>query len=292
MAVDIRESYRDESSSAEGDLKTGSRFYARYFTAVTTAGEKPSDVRAHIDMPQIGDAKPGDISLRVRRVLVRAVSPYFFACEAQYESPGPHEEDDPFDLRPDIQTSHAKIEEPIDEDIHGNPIATACGEPYENVTEPKDLTVISIARNMPAFNYLLADEYTGAVNADPFLGYAPGRCKIEEIASSNVYDGDYEYWRVTVVIYVKQQGKATSSLRTWWKRLRHEGHYELVPDILQNRHPPIGMSIIRAIDDRGEPMASKVSLRPDGQRETDPTKAYFKEYETVYTKPFSALGIL
>ncbi len=292
MAINIYEKFSGESSGAQGDLKTGTREYSRYFTAVVTAGEKPGDIRAHEDLPQIGDAKPGDLTLRVRRVLVRAISPIMSEVEVQYESPGPNQDDSPIDLRPDIQTGHAKIEEPIDEDIHGKPIATACGEPYANITKPIPISVFTITRNMPSFNYMLADEYVDAVNADPFLGFPPGRCKIEDITSVNVYDGDFEYWRVTAEIHARKRGKMSSDLRAWWLRVRHEGFYELVVDILQNRHKPIGYSVVRALDDRGEPMAAPVSLNDDGQRETDLSKGHFKEYEIHQSKPYNVLGLL
>lgn len=125
-------------------------------------------------------------------------------------------------------------EEPIEDDIDGQPIATANGEPFEGITRPISDLGVRLQKNFgtfdPASFYLFID----CVNSDTFLGFPPGTLRIANISADEQFytddDGnEVPYWSVSVEIHARKPYRVEPA-EAWYKRIRHEGYQVRYPD--------------------------------------------------------------
>jgi hypothetical protein len=167
---------------------------------------------------------------------------------------------------------------------------TKAGERYENVTEEYPDRVIQIKRNFKLFSTAGTDPFLVSYNSDPFLGYTIGQVRCKTIDATTVYIGDSTnfYYSVTARFECRTLTRASDPSKTWFKRIRHEGFYCLVPD------PFNGGALIKAhARVRGKPVSRPVLLDSDGQMLPDTTTtATWQEYQTRLFLPYAALNLL
>lgn len=281
-------------STKDGDLvqegKKITRTYRKAFQVTHDIGEPRDLIERAAGVPRVGDAHERSPFVRVKRVSSLARSPILSLVFADYvgETDRDEENKSPIDFKPDIQWSDVSSTEAIDEDIDGNPIVTATGEPIDGLTMEINDPLVTIKKNFLTFNSYLMYEYRRSVSSDAFLGYPAGVARMVNYSAQMQYYEDTDaYWSVTAQIQFRVTIRTTPE-RAWWKRIRHEGFYCFVDDPFN----PGTLIKVRARDANNEPTMRPVLLKEDGTQETDPTKAFWLEKQVYKPLPYNALGLL
>jgi hypothetical protein len=228
MAIDVRETWESQQSSMQADETGlgGDTKIARVFTWVSTSPINSTvEVLFATDTPKINDPHPLNIFARARNVTVSQEGPSYGKINVEYDlgalTTGPGD-GDPTLQEPELRWSSVQTEEPIDEDINGNPIETPNGEAIFGLTETVYDLQLSISRNVlsfsPEFTYLFQNK----VNSEPFLGFPPGVVLCSNVSATRVFDGSFNYFRLSVEFLFRAPLR-TIPLRAWWKRVLMEG---------------------------------------------------------------------
>jgi hypothetical protein len=281
-------------STRDGDLqqdgKKINRTYRKAFQVVHDPNEPKDLIERAPDIPRIGDSHERSPFVRVKSVSSTSRSPIMSIVMVDYfgEVDRDQEDKSPVTFKPDIQWSDVTSTEAIDEDINGEPIVTATGEPIDGLTEEINDPLVTIKKNFLTFDSYIMYQYRRSYSSDAFLGYPPGVASIKSYSAVMQYYEDSDaYWEVTAQIQFRVTIKTTPD-RAWWKRIRHEGYYCFVDDPFN----PGTLIKVRARDANGEPTTRPVLLKEDGTQETDPTKAFWLEKQTKLALPYNALGLL
>lgn len=213
--------------------------------------------------------------------------PLHFEVTADYASPpfkeGQNGATGPLAQPTQISFSTITSEEPIDEDINGNPITTACGEPIAGITRPISDLGIRLQKNFATFDPASFYTFIDCVNSDTFIGFPPGVLRIANISADEQFFTDdngnsIPYWSVSVEIHARKPYRTTAQ-KSWWKRYRHEGYYI-----------KSGTKIVRAVDDNKEPVSQPVQLATNGTKLSDQTQAVWIERQVFSTVNFASMG--
>ena len=185
----------------------------------------------------------------------------------------------PLDIPAIVDWGDVEVEEEIDEDVDGNPIQTACGEPVTGITAVFCDQIATVKKNMLVYNSSFASAYRRAVNSDAFLFWPPGTCKLMNLSAKDV---KREYYEVTGVFQFRIPYR-TTALKAWYARWRHEGYYA--------KYNMYGsFKIARAKDGLKEDVSKPVLLDADGYLLASGTPPVWKETKRYTPLPFSALG--
>jgi hypothetical protein len=175
-------------------------------------------------------------------------------------------------------------DEPIDEDIHGNPIVTANNEPIDGLTERVPDLTLNLQRNFLTVNTYSLLEYLRSVNSDEFFGWPAGTVRLIEYSANRVFGASQDggFWRTSATFQLRRPYNTTPQ-KAWWKRVRHEGF--MVRAVADG-------DIFHGEDDGDPPrlLSRPVLLKPSGLRERNPENAHFLEFETVFPLPYNTLG--
>ena len=275
-----------ETTLGEGQFSTRRR---RAWQVLHTSNTDDTEIERAPGVT-LGDTYKALTHVKAKRRWMQKLSPISSAVFVEYEGIIGERETSPFDSRPKIDFLDSTSTEQIDEDANGNPIMTVAGERFENVTEEFVDRMIVIQRNFLTFNTATIDPYLRSVNQDLFLGYLPGQARMKSINASTVYVGDSNdvYYSVTARVHCRVITRASTPAKTWYKRLRHEGYYCLVPN------PFDGGALIKGqCRVKGKPVTRPVLLAADGQMlPDDTTTAVWLEFPTLQSLPYAALGLL
>ena len=227
--VDVKESWKDSPANwSSPDGREGEFVTTRKFTVtVDNAGtaDRSTDVLVHPEIPQSGDSHPHNPYLKCRQVTATPAGPAFYEVLANYKATTPDPDESPLDQPATIKWSTVTEQGDIDEDISGNPIQTANGEPFKGIKKPFSDLKATITKNFAGFDSTVFYAYRDTTNAALFLGFPIGSAKIMNISADQVYDEDLPYFSITVEIQFRKPIQ-TSDLKAWYKRIRHEGLYE------------------------------------------------------------------
>lgn len=269
------------SSSITADLKTRTLEYGYAYQVVHSNDATEEEILADSRIPALGARKinAGFIVVRSRRV--RKASPVLSYVEVTAQGEiGPNGEH-PANELPKIKFTDEETDEEIDTDINGKPIMTVVGEPIYGVREKFQDLVISVERNYRTLDTYWIARYRRATNSDTFFGWPPGTCILAGWGAS--LEGDTiqgGYYKVQAKLKFRRPVHTTAE-KTWWKRVRHEGLYELL-----DGEPT------RAVDHEGNFVTRPVLLKADGTREYDLNAAHWLTFQTREALPFSTLGLL
>lgn len=284
MAVDLVTQMwsRKKGGVASQDGRTFTFTQSDGFQVTTTTDGTLSEIVSHPDIPKVGQALSGAPFITVKSVTPTQVSPIYWVIDVQStgEAGGSDPSSSPIDNTPTIKVSTVESEAEIDEDADGNPIVTTNNEPITGVKKKIYDLGFTITRNFLAVNDELANQYLDSVNSDTFLGFAAGRVKMTGYTYDIVFSDSLTYYKVTGNFLARTPYNTTAE-KAWYSRSRHEGFYEKV-----------GTSVIRAVDDDGQPVTKPVLLAEDGTRITDPANTFWKEIKRYQTLPYNALGFL
>lgn len=291
MAVhSVTEMWSTKDGSLAQDGKKITRTYRKAFQVVHDIGEPRDLIERASTIPRIGDPHERSIFVRAKNVNSQPRGQIMSIVFVDYlgEVDRDEENKSPVDFKPDIQWGDASSIEPIDEDINGDPIVTATGEPIDGITMDVNDPVATIKRNFLTFNQYAMYEYRRSTSSDSFLGFPAGVARIVNYnAQMQYYEDTDAYWAVTAQIQFRVTIRTTPE-RAWWKRIRHEGYYCFIDDPFN----PGTKIKVRARDENGEPTTRPVLLKADGTQETDPTKAHWLEKQVFKSLPYNALGLL
>lgn len=281
--LDVKETFQEGGGWQSPDGVKGSTSWTRKFTVTVTneygvvyAPTVLSDDR----IPKNGSIHPSAPWFRCRSATAKRVSPIMFEVDVNYKSKTKDPEENPLLAPPDISFGTLSSTEEIDEDVDGNPLNTAAGEPITGVKIPVGDLSATVNKNLATFDPASIYVYSNTVNSAQFMGFAAGVVRVHNISAKIVYADDLTYWNVTVQFHFRYPVKTTAE-RAWWKRLRHEGTVALNAD----GEPE------RITDANGEIKGGKTMLREDGTIETDPDIAHWVEFQVFRTTDLNGMGL-
>ena len=233
-------------------------------------------------IPRINQQWPTDFYFRAKLAVPKRVSPIQFVVTVTYRSieitPG---DPNPFNRPAVVRWATVKETGEIDEDIHGNPLVTANGEPIRGITRPFSNLAAVIERNIPNFNPQAFDGFIDRVDNSGILGSTPGTAVLDSVNADPVENDDFRYYKLVSTVLFRRPIRTTAA-RAWWYRTMHKG--------FEVREEP-GGEPSHAITN-GDLVSSPVRLKPDGTRETDDNVAHFLEFEILESVNLSASGII
>jgi hypothetical protein len=244
-------------------------------------------------VPQVGDTFGNSFLVCKRQGFANQISPIYTIVTVDFDgqigSDGngkPDPEQTPINNPPVIDWSDETSNEPIDQDVDGNPITTVNGEPIEGVTMDVADPVLVVTKNFASYNPHLIHAYRQAVNSDTFAGFPPGTARLIASSAKFVSTGQNQYWSVTGRFKFRYPYNTTPE-KAWYARVRHEG-FRVRTDLLDES------KISHALDTSDPPqkVVTPVLLTASGFQETEPTAAHWLEFKRYNELPFNALGFL
>jgi hypothetical protein len=261
----------------------------RYNVFVDNPDDNEMLVRQNPLLPQEFQIHPDVLNMYCNGVDVSRKGPLHFEVTATYASQELYEGEEnrePPDQPSQISFFTITSEEPIDEDIHGDPIATVNGEPVNGITRPISDLGIRVSKNFRVFNPASFYQFIDCVNSDTFLGFPAGTLRVANISADRQYyttsqNQQVFFWAVQVEIHARKPYRTTPA-KAWWKRYRHEGYY--VKDQSTG-------DLVRAVDGNNEPTAQPVQLLFDGSKAPDQTVGLWLESQIFSTVAFASMGL-
>jgi len=290
--LDVTEDFRGLGAGKEiNELgrvvgNTSRRFSVLFDDTQSEVLLRPLMARDASAIPDPGEPHPYDVWLYAKShtATVDEQSPLLYWVDVQYE-----QIEDPFSQPPEIEWDFDETNEPIDEDIDGNPLANYAKQPYDPpITEAFHDMVLRYRRNKSIFLADIADEYIGQVNSDYFLpgwpgvpaaGFPPGTVKCRVFTGVPAYAAGVNYWVVSYEFKIRHDG--------WRRRIKQEGLMVSVYDEGELT------GVENAKDANGENVAEPIPLNEDGTARsatTDPPVLWVN-HETKRKLPFAALNI-
>jgi len=231
-------------------------------------------------LPLVNSAYPGMTHVRCRKLSVSRLAPTLAMVVASYSG----ESNEPDANEVDVEWYGQITDEAIDQDINGKPIVTVNAEPIDGLTERIPDMVAVITRKFLTINTVVAQQYLKSRNSDVFLGRAAGTGRLMDWRARATWtNGVPSFWTVTAAVQFREPYN-TIPARAWWKRVRHEGL--LVRDTAGGLPRP-------AWDEATKTIATRpVLLKANGTQETVSENAYWLEFETTLSLPYSVLGLV
>lgn len=214
-----------------------------------------------------------------------------FIVTAEYASAPYSQSDNNHPLNQPTLISYGSVtsEEAIDEDWNGLPIATKVGERFQNVTRQFTDQTIQLKKNVIDYDPSAFDMFRDAVNSDSYLTFPPGRLKVMTITADEQYYEGVPYWTVTANLQDRKPYRLTN-YKAWWKRIRHEGFYQAVPNRAADGAPARCLDYFKQPATTPQPLDAngvQIALRPDNTPASDVVWLEFQLYPYV---PFAAMG--
>jgi len=284
------------TDAGESDGQDSTHANSRFFHVLVIGdptGVTAATVRALAPLPGIGMPHPQRPQLFCRRVNVDKVSPVLYEAEAEYFAPTGGEQESPT-LKPAVlRWSHAITDEEIDQTAQGLPIITVTGESFDPPIRRQfgDL-VLTIERNVAAFDPLLATEYLFTTNSDAFMGFPPGCVLCTQFQADLVTENEnFQYWSRTIAFQFRRGAPNTIDAKAWYRRVRAEGYYIRIPTRNGSADPAnADRKLFRAFDSEGQPTVKPVLHSiATGELIASNDAAQWYEFPVYPSKPFSLL---
>jgi hypothetical protein len=255
---------------------------SRVFQITCSPDATEQEIGLAPDLPRPGDLFPGTDYLYAASFSAQRVSPTMWEVTVGYKGDAPPNvsvSSNPLDTPTVIDWGGVTIEAEIDEDVDGNPILTAAGEPVDGLRAIFCDQVVTLKKNMATYNSFTASLYRRSVNSDAFLGWPAGTAKLMDLTAKDV-GGKYYEVMATVQFRVPYR---TTPAKAWYARWRHEGIYRKVD------FASVTMTV-QATDDLGEPKSAKTLLDANGYKLADGATPIWKETKLYTPLPYSLLG--
>jgi hypothetical protein len=236
-------------------------------------------------IPKLGSWYPGtsipctSISKPERLSPIYSIVITTFSAERSRQQPDPFQSS-PLNAPAEIQWGDSQSNEPIDQDVDGNPIVNANGEAIDGITMDLPDPVLSVTKNFATYNPHLIYQYRRSVNSDTFYSFPPGTARLVSQSATRVID-ETPYWKVNARIQFRYPINTTAE-KAWYARVRHEGF-----KVKQ------GSDIVHAVDDSTPPqrVVKPVLLKLNGEEEKDKDAAVWLEFKRYNALPYNALGL-
>jgi len=290
--VNIKEKASGDTAGTSGE---GQHSATRAWTVLCDDHENDTSITAKQaeGIPRYQDSHPNDPFLRVQTIRSkRSGSSLLFEVTVTYGQLDPGEgggdNSNPLDSGPVRRWSFASRSEPVDVTDGGKPIVNSAGESFDPpVCEEKYDLVLTITRNQATFDEKAYEEYRGATNKEPFMGFEVGECMMANISGEEVVQGDFIYWRVTFEIHIRREATAEGTIIGGWKRrVLDQGFRTFFEN--DDDGKPIYTNIL---DSNGQPITAPALLDGDGQKLANGAAAKFLEFRTRPSETYSDLGL-
>lgn len=276
---------KDKSAVTTEDLRVRKLSFREGWQVETDPEDTAIDVYGAPDLPDVGDLYPGTAQIRCVDKRPMRISPVFWIVELQYRGKiGPGGlGSSPIDIPTVWSWGRAERDLEVDEDVNGRAITTNNGEPITISRPMADITATA-EKNFYSINLAAIIEFLHSVNSDSFVTpygtFQPGVVRLTGYSITEEFD-------ISAGGYLRLRGDfqmrypyRTTPAKAWFKRKRHAG------TAVKNSSGKIE----RARMDTGEYSPVPVLLKSDGTQETDPSNAYFLEYEVFQKLPYNSLG--
>lgn len=269
MAIDVKEDWSGLGAYSEvngiyQNLTAVRKFDVHFVNDSSVPASRPLIALDQDDVPQLWEVHPYNSWLYVSNRTVEIRSSTLFYITVNYSLV-----ENPLAQPAEFSWSHVDNEEPIDRDINGNPITNSAGElPDPPITETFHDVVLRVSRNEALFNHVTASEYKNSVNANTFLGFAPGTVKC------TVFEG--EITRAAALTYYIVRYEFQIREDAWKKRFLDAGFREKV-----------GTEYEVIKDKDGVPLSEPSLLDGNGYKLPDGATPVFLEFETKQAMDFS-----
>lgn len=289
-SVDEQWSGDDASITSSSDGSGSAAVTRKFNVVVTNAGGvvKSIDVLADTRIPKQNDAYPLSNWFRCNSVSATRTSPITFDVTASYETETADPEDSPLNEPAEVSFSSTSTDGEVNEDIDGNPIVTANGEPISGVTMPFVDLKANVTKNIAAFNPLSVYVFGNAVNTTTFMGFPAGVVRCSSISAKANKGETFNYWTVSVEFEFRKPVNTTND-KSWYKRISHEGFLVKIDD----DDPDATAGDTKLVHAKtGDAKATKpVVLKLDGRQETDPEVGHWLEIPVHRTANLNDMGL-
>lgn len=277
---------RTSSEGSSSDGKTFSVAFTEGWQVVHSADATEIEILNAPGLPQVRDFYPSTFVPCTKVGPVSKLGPIYSIVMIQYDGEvGPAGTQDPPENKlPEYTWSDTTSSEEVDQDVDGNPIVTAAGEPISGVTMDIADQTLTITRNYITFSPWLTHQYRHSVNSDTFASYPAGTARLVGFSATNELsdNGAYQYWKVNAKVQFRYPYNTTSA-KAWYSRVRHEGYYCLKAGIDGKQ---------RAVDATGMPVTKPVLLTTAGYEEKVADNATWREFKLYQALPYAALGLI
>lgn len=279
LSVDLAWSRRSSSITSQ-DGRTFQATFGEGYQVTHTYDTTEVEILTATGIPRLGDRYYDTFAICKKVGPVSKVGPIYSIVPVEWDGEvGPEgSEDNPLNVPARYDWGQSISNEPIDQDVNGNPIVTVNGEQISGVTMDIADSVLNVTKNFAAFSPWVQMAYLQSVNQDVFANFAAGTGRFKTLIAKEQKHKGIPYFEVQGTIQFRYPYN-TTALKTWWARTRHEGFYEKV-----------GSRIVRAVDSNKEPTTKPVLLKADGTRETNPANAVWLEWERYLPLPYNSLG--
>jgi len=110
----------------------------------------------------------------------------------------------------------------VTEDADGNPIQNSAGDSIEGVQDERYDLVITYQRNVASFNWNLAADMIGALNAEEWNGYPARSARVTKFSAQEQWENNVSYSAVTLEITIRNDANGVN----WGHNLRDQGFYD------------------------------------------------------------------
>ncbi len=283
-----------ESWSTESEASTREGFLTldynpvRVFSITCSPDATHEDLYEASGLPAAGSAHPRSNYVFAEKARMRRLSPILAEATIRYQGTKRTDDQnnpDPLALPAEIEWSDVETEEEIDCDFDGNQILTACGEKVSGIKAVFCDQVVTIRKNMSAYNSYVAAAYRRSVNADNFLGWPPGTAKMMKLSAKSV---NASYWVVTAVVQFRIPYQTTAA-KAWYARWLHQGFYHKIDETIGGVTKTL---VVRAVDDDKKPTTAQVLLDTNGYRLASGATPIWRETKRYGSLTFGALGLV
>lgn len=286
------EMWSKQTGSVESsDGRSSTHTYERGYTITLAASDPLDECYTAYGLPLIGDLYPRSNFIYVTGHRPQRVSPIMAIIIVEYRGEIPAGSypttggGGPEDIVSRVTFRNLSRDEAIDEDFDGKAITTKNNEPIDGLTEIRTDQLAIIERKFLSINMYAIRKYYRAVNSDTFLTWPPGTARLVDYDAKATYSAGFvSFWDVSVSILFREQGRASTEAKAWYKRVRHEGF--LVRQVANGDIEPARNPTTKELATR------PVLLKADGTVETDPENAHWLEIKTLGSLPYSLLGLV
>jgi hypothetical protein len=158
--------------------------------------------------------------------------------------------------------------------LKGRAVVNSAGERFDPpVMDDLHNLVVTITKNTIAYDPIMAWQYTGAVNSDPWLGNVPGLCKL------NVWTGDQQ--EDNGIVYFANKWEIELQIGGWDWQVLNQGNYCIARDGTHDR--------IKPVDPNGMALNGLVMLDAKGHMlpQTSVASAAFGPGQAILVSVFS-----
>lgn len=263
-----------------GDRSIARRATRKFTVLVDSAEDSPQVAEQAWGIPVYGEGYPGEPWLKVTDKDVKTKSPTLFEVTVTYEQ---EVGSDPTAEDPDVAWDFVETHEEVDTDVDDKPLVNVNQEGFDPpITREFADLVLTITRNEPAFNPILADQYKTTINSEPFYGFAAQTVLLKKITGQAVKTNNViDYWRVAYIFHIRTDG--------WRRRILNRGFKVRATD--ENGVPLTPPEYKTATGHDGNPLNEPVLLTENGLEKSEEDEPHWLKFRLYEEKSFGPLGL-